>query len=117
MRVEEEKRGITIGTYHVSLFYTALFSVLGYFVYGGVTGLMAMLALCLIYDLALYLSIIPFGGSIIQALVMSFLSRKLFAMLSIYSSWLTTCVFWCYLICGIIITIVVTAFVIANLDK
>jgi len=112
--MEEERRGITIRIYHFSLFYTVLFSVLGYFVYDGVTGLMAMLALCLVYDLALYLSIIPFGGSIIQAFLMDLISHKLFGVLSIHPSWLTTCAFWCYLICGIVITILVTAIIIAN---
>ena len=115
--MENEREGIRIRTHHLSLFYTILFSVLGYFVYGGTSGLMAMLALCLIYDLALYLSVIPFGGSIIQALVMILISNKLFDVMKIYPSWLTTCVFWCYLVCGIVITILVTAIVIANLDK
>ena len=111
------EEGVTIRTSYFGLFYTVLFSVLGYFVYDGVRGLMAVLALCLFCDLALCLSIIPFGGSIIQAVVMNLISHKLFTILSIYPSWLTTCIFWCYLICGIIITILVTAIVIANLDK
>ena len=105
---------VTIRTSYFGLFYTVLFSVLGYFVYGGVRGLMAMLALCLFYDLVLCLSIIPFVGSVIQAVTMNLISYKLFTILSIYPSWLTTCVFWCYLVCGIVITILVTAIVIAN---
>ena len=108
---------VTIRTSYIGLFYTVLFSVLGYFVYGGVRGLMAMLALCLFYDLVLCLSVIPFVGSVIQAVVMHLLSHKFFIILSIYPSWLTTCMFWCYLICGIVITILVTAIVIANSDK
>jgi len=111
------EEGVTIRTSYFGLFYTVLFSVLGYFVYGGIEGLMAVLALCLLYDLALCLSAIPFCGSIIQAVVMNLLSHKFFIILSIYPSWLTTCIFWCYLICGIIITILVTAIVIANLNK
>ena len=110
-------KAVTIKTSYFSLFYTLLFSVLGYFVYGGIEGLMAVLALCLFYDLALCLSIIPFVGSIIQAVVMNLISHKLFAILSIYPSWLTTSIFWCYLVCGIVITILVTAIVIDNLDK
>ena len=105
---------VTIKTSYIGLLYTVLFSVLGYFVYGGVRGLMAMLALCLFYDLVLCLSIIPFVGSIIQAVAMNLISYKLFTILSIYPSWLTTCIFWCYLVCGIVITILVTAIVIAN---
>jgi len=108
---------VTIKTSYFGLFYTFLFSVLGYFVYGGVRGLMAMLALSLVYYLISCLSIIPFGGCIIQAIVMFLVSHKLFNILNIYPSWLTTCMFWCYLISGIIITILVTAIVIANLDK
>ena len=111
------EEGVTIRTSYFGLFYTVLFSVLGYFVYGGIEGLMAVLALCLLYDLASCLSVIPFGGCIIQAVVMNLLSHKLFTILNIYPSWLTTCVFWCYLICGILITILVTAIVIATLDK
>ena len=111
------EEGVTIRTSYFGLFYTVLFSVLGYFVYGGIEGLMAILALCLFCDLALCLSIIPFGGSIIQAVVMNLISHKLFTILNIYPTWLTTCIFWCYLICGIVITILVTAIVIANLDK
>jgi len=108
---------VTIKTSYFGLFYTVLFSVLGYFVYGGIEGLMAMLALCLLCDLVLCLSIIPFVGSIIQAVVMNLISHKLFTILNIYPTWLTTCIFWCYLICGIIITILVTAIVVANLNK
>jgi len=108
---------VTIKTSYFSLFYTVLFSVLGYFVYDGIRGIMAILAFCLLYDLALCLSIIPFGGSIIQAVVMNLISHKLFIILGIHPSWLTTCMFWCYLICGIVITILVTAIVIANLNK
>ena len=111
------EEGVTIRTSYFGLFCTVLFSVLGYFVYGGIEGLMAMLALCFFYDLALCLSIIPFGGSIIQAVVMNLISHKLFTILNIYPTWLTTCIFWCYLVCGIVITILVTAIVIANLDK
>jgi len=111
------EEGVTIRTSYFGLFYTVLFSVLGYFVYGGIEGLMAILALCLFCDLALCLSIIPFGGSIIQAVVMNLISHKLFTILNIYPTWLTTCIFWCYLICGIVITILVTAIVITNLDK
>ena len=111
------EESVTIRTSYFGLFYTVLFSVLGYFVYGGIEGLMAVLALCLFYDLALCLSIIPFGGSIIQAVVMNLISHKLFTILNIYPTWLTTCIFWCYLVCGIVITILVTAIVIANLDK
>jgi len=111
------EEGITIRASYFGLFYTVLFSVLGYFVYGGVRGLMAVLALCLLCDLTLCLSVIPFGGSVIQAVIMNLISHKLFIILNIYPSWLTTCIFWCYLICGIIITILVTAIVIANSDK
>ena len=111
------EEGVTIRTSWFGLFYTVFFSVLGYFVYGGIEGLMAILALCLFCDLALCLSIIPFGGSIIQAVVMNLISHKLFTILNIYPTWLTTCIFWCYLICGIVITILVTAIVITNLDK
>jgi len=111
------EEGITIRTSWFGLFYTVFFSVLGYFVYDGLRGMMAVLAFCLLYDLALCLSIIPFGGSIIQAVVMNLISHKLFIMTGIYPSWLTTCMFWCYLICGIVITILVTAIVIAILDK
>jgi len=111
------EEGVTIRTSYFGLFYTILFSVLGYFVYGGVKGLMAVLALCLLYDLALCLSVIPFGGCIIQAVVMKLISHKFFTILNIHPSWLTACMFWCYLIYGIVITILVTTIVIANLDK
>jgi len=111
------EESVTVRTSYFALFYIVLFSVLGYFVYDGVRGSMAILALCLVYYLIFCLSIIPFGGCIIQAVVMHLVSHKLFDILNIYPSWLTTCIFWCYLICGIVITILVTAIVIANLDK
>ena len=115
--MENERAGLTIKTSYFGLFCTVLFSILGYFVYDGVRGSVAMLALSLVYYLIFCLSIIPFGGCIIQAIVMYLVSHKLFGILSIYPSWLTTTVFWCYLICGIVITILVTTIVIANLDK
>ena len=108
---------VTIRTSYFGLFYTVLFSIFGYFVYDGVRGSVAILALSLVYYLISCLSIIPFGGCVIQAIVMFLVSHKLFDILNIYPSWLTTCMFWCYLISGIIITILVTAIVVANLNR
>lgn len=50
-----------------------LWAALGYFVYGGLAGVFAMLILGILYDLAMLLALIPFAGVVLQALVMYFL--------------------------------------------
>jgi hypothetical protein len=49
-----------------------LWSALAYFIYGGLEGTMAIVILCVLYGMTCFLAFIPFGGVVIQALVMRF---------------------------------------------
>ena len=62
----KKSSGGCIGT---GWFLTVLWVALGYFIYDGINGAMGVLVLCLLYNLAIPFSFIPFIGVIIQGLV------------------------------------------------
>jgi hypothetical protein len=93
-----------------------LFSALGYFVYHGVGGFLAMLILTILYALATLLSLIPFAGAFVQWLVMTFAIKPfVFHLTHIHSTWLTFVAFWVYLGLGIVITLIMSLIVLAIL--
>jgi hypothetical protein len=86
-----------------------LFAALGYFVYNGVSGALAMLILTILYALAGLLSIIPFAGAAIQWAVMAYaINPFVFHLTHIHYTWLVSIAFWVYLAFGIIITAIIT---------
>ncbi len=86
-----------------------LFGALGYFVYHGVDGALAMVILTILYALATLLSLIPFAGAFVQWLVMTYAIKPfVFHLTHIHSTWLTFAAFWVYLGLGIVITIIMT---------
>jgi hypothetical protein len=100
-----------VGSYFIFL---VLWAAIGYFVYGGMAGTMAMVILWILYGLATLLAMIPFAGVIVQGLVMFFVINPWVTSLTgIGGSWLTAVMFAFSIIYGIIITIVMTIFVIA----
>jgi len=97
---------------------TILFTALGYFVYGGVDGALAVLVLCMLYSLAGLSSLAPFIGFIIQALLMYyFVNPFVFGLTHIAPTWLTDLAFWVYLVMGAVITVFTTAWPIATLKE
>jgi hypothetical protein len=93
-----------------------LFGALGYFVYHGVGGFLAMVILTILYALATLLSLIPFAGAFVQWLVMTFAIKPfVFHLTHIHSTWLTFVAFWVYLGLGIIITLIMSLIVLAIL--
>lgn len=97
---------------------TILFTALGYFVYGGVDGALAVLVLCMLYSLAGLASLAPFIGFITQALLMYyFVNPFVFGLTHIAPTWLTDLAFWVYLVMGAVITVFTTAWLIATLKE
>jgi hypothetical protein len=95
-----------------------LFGALGYFVYHGVGGALAMVILTILYALASLLSLIPFVGAFVQWLVMSYAIKPfVFHLAHIHSTWLTFVAFWVYLGLGIIITFIMSLIALAVLLK
>jgi len=91
-----------------------LFAALGYFVYDGVSGALAMLILTILYALAGLLSIIPFAGAAIQWAVMAYaINPFVFHLTHIHYTWLVSIAFWVYLAFGIIITAIMTIPIVA----
>jgi hypothetical protein len=79
---------------------------LGYFVYGGMNGALAMVVVWFIYQLCLLLALIPFIGVFIQAFVTFNYAWPWVAQLtSVGASWLTTLMFVVSVILGIMVTI------------
>ncbi|MCW3140657.1 MAG: hypothetical protein N2V72_00535 [Methanophagales archaeon] len=92
-----------------SILLTALFSLLGYFVYGSINGALGILLLCIACDFVLLISIIPFVGWLIQTFVMKMIVIPgIVALTGIYLTWLTTTIFFVYLAYGIIVTATVS---------
>ena len=84
----------------------AITFALGWFVYGGIGGGLAILLLCVVYAALSVLSVIPFVGFIAQAYV---LLNYAWPIISEYTSMeaglLTTIIFVIYMFSGIIITV------------
>lgn len=92
-----------------------LWTALAYFVYGGLEGTMAIVILCVLYGLATLLALIPFGGAIIQVMVMKFaIWPYVMAFTGITATWLTGLVFWIDVIIGIILTFAATIVVLKS---
>jgi hypothetical protein len=93
-----------------------LWAALGYFVYGSLAGVFAMLILGILYDLAMLLALIPFAGVVLQALVMYFLITPwVLDFTGIAATWLTTLVFWVDVAFGCLITFIMSMYVLAHL--
>jgi len=94
-----------------------LFAALGYFVYNGVSGALAMLILTILYSFAGLLSLIPFGGAAIQWAVMAYaINPFVFHITHIHYTWLVGVAFWLYLAIGIVMTVLMTLGVMVMLD-
>jgi len=92
-----------------------LFTAMGYFVYGGIEGSLMIFILCMLYEIALLLSFIPFLGFAIQGLLMRyFIDPFVFSLTRLHWSWLTSIIFWAYIILGFIITLATTLLVVAS---
>lgn len=89
------------------LIFFLVIAALGYFVYGGIGGAIAMFILTFVYGLVSLLSLIPFVGVFVQGLAMFYLVNPwIFGFTGITSTWLTGLVFWINIIVGIFATIV-----------
>ena len=115
--MEKNNLNISINSYYFNLLFTVLFTVLGYFVYNGIRGALGIFLLCLLYDIFVLLSIIPFGGCIGQAILMVIISPRILDLVSLYPTWLTATIFWIYLIYGIFITLVSSIIYLTILSK
>jgi hypothetical protein len=95
-----------------------LFGALGYFVYHGVGGALAMVILTILYALAGFLSLIPFAGAAIQWAVMAYaINPFVFHLAHIHYTWLVAVAFWVYLGLGIVMTAIMTLAALAVLLK
>jgi len=79
-----------------SVIYLILCVGLGYFVYGrSLDMLIAVAVLSILMSLALYLSLIPFVGFIVYALVAKFcIIPWMFSFSGLYDTWLISLMFW-----------------------
>ena len=116
--MSEEYRGYVYYGLGFDFLLVVLFGALGYFVYHGVGGALAMVILTILYALATLLSLIPFAGAFFQWLVMTFAIKPfVFHLTHIYSTWLTSAAFWVYLGLGIVMTAIMTLAALAVLLK
>jgi hypothetical protein len=86
-----------------------LWMLLGYFIYGGVDGALAMGLLGLLYALSILISLIPFAGIFIQYYVMiDVIFPYICEITGITATWLTTVMFAVNLIFGILVWIIMS---------
>ncbi len=91
---------------NVSWLLILLWASVAYFVYNGIWGIVAIVLLCGLYELTLLLSLIPYIGFIIQAIVMKFVIWPYVAALTeITASQLTLLIFWQVIVFGALITL------------
>lgn len=86
-----------------------LFSAIGYFTYGGLSGFFGILLLCIILYLLTVLALIPAVGFIINILLMHFVIFPWFYSCSGLSpSMLTSAIFWVFSIFYLLVTGIIT---------
>jgi hypothetical protein len=80
----------------------ALYIALGYFVYHGLAGVFAMLALIALYEVVTILALIPYGiGALAQGLIMWLVIDPLvFSVTHTQPTWLVTTAFVTYIVIG-----------------
>ena len=114
--MREEYKGYVYYGLSLDFLLVVLFGALGYFVYHGVGGALAMVILTILYAFASLLSLIPFAGAFVQWLVMTFaINPFVFHLTHIHYTWLVAVAFWVYLALGIIMTIIMSLIVLAIL--
>jgi hypothetical protein len=88
----------------------ALYIALGYFVYHGLSGVFAMLALIALYEVATILAVIPYGvGALAQGLVMWLVINPfVLGITHTQPTWLVTIAFVTYVIIGIATSLLMT---------
>ena len=90
----------------VSLLLTVLFTLLGYFAYGGINDTLVVLFLTIACDFMLVLNFVPFVRWLIQILLMNQVIAAFPALMGFPTTWLTESIFWVYLFLGIILNII-----------
>jgi hypothetical protein len=114
--MSEEYRGYVYYGLGFDFLLVLLFGALGYFVYHGVGGALAMVILTILYAFAGLLSLIPFFGAAVQWAVMAYaINPFVFHLTHIHYTWLVAVAFWVYLALGIIITLIMSLIVLAIL--
>ena len=102
--MSKEDVNISFNSLHWSVLFTMFFTLLGYFVYGGIKGALAILLLTIACDFMLVISIIPFIGWLIQGFLMHWAITDFPALTGFPLTWLTSTIFWVYLVFGIVIS-------------
>jgi len=88
---------------------TVIFAIVAYFIYGNNLGAMlAIVLLSILWNFAMFVSIIPFGGFIIYWFIADYIRSWVFSIANISSTWLTDLMWWLYIIVAIIVTIAST---------
>lgn len=86
-----------------------LFAALGYYFYGGIDGFMGMIIFSGLIGLSLLLSLIPFGGFLIQfCIVFGLIIPYVFDLTGINHSILTWIITSVYLVIGLILNSITT---------
>lgn len=91
-----------------------VFFTMGYFVYGGLDGAIAMIVLYLLLGAVALLSLIPFIGIVLQYWVSTqIVMMWIISIAGIYATWLTTLMLIVFMIMGTILCGMTTIFTIS----
>jgi hypothetical protein len=95
-----------------------LWSALGYFVYGGLGGALAIIILYFLYAFCIFLAVIPFAGVAIQYFVsVRLVNPWVFSLTGIGSTWLTAVMLWVDVAVGALLTSATSLRVVCRLLK
>ena len=89
---------------------TILFTIMGYFVFGGVSGALAVLGFCIVLSICQLLSLIPYlvGTLVYILLTMFWLNEAWFQLTGIFFNWLIGLIWVSHFILSAFISVLVT---------
>jgi hypothetical protein len=100
--MSEGKVSVNLG----SLPFLIVAAILGYFVYGGIDGALAMIVFTLAIGVVSLISLIPLVGFIIYALlVYMWVFPWIMPILHIYPTWLTSGIFGIYVVATFVVSL------------
>lgn len=97
--------------------FALFFSALGFFVYDGLKGALAVFILTFVLELLAIFGLVPILGNVGYFFIGKYLLiPKVFSLTGIYSTWLSTTIFWFEFGASVIISIIMIIFIIKWFD-
>lgn len=107
-QITVNKKQITVGL-DFGVILLILFAIIGYFIYGGIDGALAITAYCILSYIAIVVALIPFGGFPLQWILTRWVIEPwIFEVTGIWATNLTMVIQILVFIAGLIICIIMS---------